>query len=89
MTRTRRGEKKANGLARPIRTKRDFDGTRALVKQMSVPADRDSAAELRLQYLLKELDRFDDAQDEADADLPDEADYPGPRRRWTDDGSED
>lgn len=89
MAKTRRGAARANGLARPIRTKRDFEGARVLVKQMSAKADRVSSAEPRLQSLLKELDRFDDAYDEVDSDLSDEAGWPGPRRRWSDDSSEE
>ena len=89
MAKTRRGGKRANGRARPIKTKRDFERASSVVKQLSVRADRDSSAELRLQSLLKELDRFDDADDEVDSDLSGEANYPGPRRRWSDDASEE
>lgn len=72
---------------RPIKTRRDFEGASAAVKRLSGELQRDSAAELRLQSLLRELDKFDDADDEA-GDVP-ERDYDsaGPRRRWSDDGS--
>jgi hypothetical protein len=59
-----------------------------VVKQLSGQAGRDSAAELRLQSLLQEMDKFEEIEEEASADLPEEYDYPGPRRRWSDDGSD-
>lgn len=71
--------------ARPIRTKRDYAGASAVVKRMSGQAGRKSAAELRLQSLLRELDRFDDPEDDTNADSTEEHDYSGPRRRWSDD----
>src|SRR5258708_30018857 len=76
--------KKANGYARPVRTKRDYERAASVAKRLSSQADRDSAAELRLQSLLRQLDKFDDLEDEAGADDP--ADYPpsGPRRPWSD-----
>ena len=89
MAKTKRGGKKVNGRARPIKTKRDFERASTVAKQLSVRADRDSSAELRLLSLLRELDRFDDADDEMDADLSGEPNYPGPRRRWYDDASEE
>jgi len=78
--------KKHNGRARPIKTKRDYKGAAAVVKQLSGQAGRDSAAELRLQSLLQEMDKFEEIEEEASADSPEEYDYPGPRRRWSDDG---
>ena len=82
--------KKANGRARPIRTKRDFERASTVAKRLSSQADRDSAAELRLQSLLRELDKFDEVEDEAGADDPaDYAAHSGPRRRWSDNGAGD
>jgi hypothetical protein len=78
--------RRANGSARPIKTKRDYEGASAVAKQLSGRADRDSAAELRLQSLLQELDKFDDSEE---MDVPGDEDYLGPRRRWSDDASED
>jgi len=77
--------KKVNGRARPIRTKRDYEGASTVVKRLSNQADRDSAAELRLQSLLRQLDKFDELEEE-EAGADDPADYPysGPRRRWSD-----
>ena len=71
--------------ARPIATRRDFEGASAAAKRLSEESERDTAAELRLQSLLKELDRFDGDEDDG-LDSPD-ADYDStmPRRRWSDD----
>jgi len=79
---------KANGFARPVRTRRDYESASAVAKRLSKQSDRDSAAELRLQSLLKELDRYDDLQDEVTDDSADLS-YSGPHRRWTDNGSGD
>ena len=79
--------RKHNGRARPIKTKRDFEGASNVAKRLSGEAARDSAAELRLQALLQEMDKFEEIEEEASADSPEEYDYPGPRRRWSDDGS--
>ena len=82
----KRAKKKA---ARPIGNRRDFDGASALAKRMSAENERDSAAEVRLKSLLRELDKYDEEteEDEADAAQDDyDADSTGPRRRWSDDG---
>jgi len=81
--------KRANGIIRPIKTKRDFEGASSVVKRLSGQADRDSAAERRLQALLKELDRFDEEVEELGTDNAEDYEYSGPRRRWSDDGSND
>ena len=80
--------RKHNGRARPIKTKRDYEGASVVAKRLKGEAARDSAAELRLQALLQEMDKFEEIEEEASADLPEEYDYPGPRRRWSDDGSD-
>jgi hypothetical protein len=79
--------RKTNGVVRPIRTRRDYEGASVLAKRLSGQAGLDSAAELRLQLLLKELDRFDEGVEDLSSDTADEHDYAGPRRRWSDDGS--
>jgi len=84
---TKRDRKRANGAARPIRTKRDYERASTLAKRLSVQAGRDSTAELRLQSLLLELDEFDAPEDDMSVDLPEDYDYSGPRRRWSDDAS--
>ena len=78
--------RKQHERARPIKTKRDFEGASNAVKRLSGQAPRDSVAELRLQSLLREMDKYEEDQEEASADLPQEHDYSGPRRRWSDDG---
>ena len=74
---------------RSIRTKRDFEGAAAVVKRLADHSERDAAAELRLNLLLKELDEFDAPAEDADLDPAADDDYPGPRRRWSDDAAED
>jgi hypothetical protein len=70
--------------ARPIKTKRDYEGASAVVKSIGGQADRDSTAEIRLQALLRELDKFEELQEEAEDDASG-TEYSGPRRRWSDD----
>jgi hypothetical protein len=77
--RTRTGDS-----ARPIRTKRDQEGAAAVVKRISDEADRDSAAERRLQSLLRELDRFEETEDYESDESAEDQEYLGPRRRWSD-----
>ena len=84
---TRRDRRKANGPARPIKTKRDYERASTLVKRLSGRASLDSTAELRLQSLLQELDKFDDPEETASENDPEDYDYSGPRRRWSDDSS--
>jgi hypothetical protein len=79
---------KVNGFARPVKTKRDYENVSAVVKRLSNQSDRDSAAEQRLQSLLRELDKYDDLEDEVEDDRADLS-YSGPRRRWSDNGSDD
>jgi hypothetical protein len=81
------GTKKLNGAARPIKTRRDYKGAQTVVKKISDQADRESAAEKRLQSLIKEMDRFDSEEDE-DPDMSPEGGYSGPRRRWSDDSAD-
>jgi len=80
---------RVNGVIRPIKSKRDYEGASTVVRRLSGQADRDSAAEQRLQALLKELDRFDEEVEELGADRAEDYEYTGPRRRWSDDGSND
>ena len=77
--------RKASGRARPIKTKRDFDGASGVVKRLTGQADRDSTAEIRLQELLRELDKYEEIEEEADDDSGGDIEYAGPRRRWSDD----
>ena len=73
---------------RPIKTRRDFEGASAVVKRLSGAKDQDSAAEVRLQSLLRELDKFEEPAEEEGEEGSGEYDYSGPRRRWSDDGSD-
>jgi len=84
---TKKGQGAGNAPARPITTKRDYERASVVVKRLSGQTRRDAAAELRLQALLRETDKFDDGDDAASADLED-YDYSGPRRRWSDDPSD-
>jgi len=75
--------------ARPIKTKRDYESASAVAKKMSGQKGRDATAELRLQSLLHELDKFDDSLEEEDTteDATDDFGHPELRRRWSDDAS--
>jgi hypothetical protein len=84
---TKRDRKRANGPARPIKTKRDYERASTVVKRLSSQADLDSTAELRLQSLLRELDKFDDPEEDTSENHPEDYDNSGPRRRWSDDAS--
>lgn len=78
--------RKAKPLARPIKTKRDYDGAAKAADQLRAEAEPDSAAERRLKALIREMEVYDDLDD----DLLDDSDptgdlYGGPLRRWSDD----
>jgi hypothetical protein len=79
--------RKLNGAARPIKTRRDYKAAEKVVKKIADQADRESAAEKRLQSLIKEMDKFD-AEDDEDADLSSDSGYSGPRRRWSDESTD-
>lgn len=83
---TKRHRQKTNGPTRPIKSKRDFERATTVAKRLSGQKSLDSTAELRLQSLLRELDKFDDPEEEAGEEDPGQ-DYSGPRRRWSDDAS--
>lgn len=84
---TKRDRRRANGPARPIKSKRDYERASKLVKGLSGKTSLDSSAELRLQSLLRELDRFDEPAEDSSENNPESYDYSGPRRRWSDDVS--
>jgi len=79
---------KANGFARPVITQRDYENASAVARRLASQADRDSAAERRLQSLLRELERYDELEEE-EPDDEEDLRYSGPRRRWSDNGSDD
>lgn len=79
------GRHPQNGSARPIRNKRDYTHATDIVGQLKQQADQESAAELRLQALLHELEMYDDDVDDFESDFTFEDEYDGPLRRWSDD----
>jgi hypothetical protein len=85
MAMTRRDRSRGDGRTRPIKTKRDYDGAAAVVKSIAGQTDRNTDAESRLKSLLREMDKFDDMEDDASTDSPEDYSYSGPRRRWSDD----
>jgi len=84
---TKRDRRRAHGPVRPIKTKRDFERASTVAKRLSGEKGLDSTAELRLQSLLRELDKFDEPEESADENDPAAQDYSGPRRRWSDDAA--
>lgn len=84
---TKRNGNATGAPARPIKTKRDYEGASAVITRLSGQTGRDSAAELRLQSLLREMDKFDDAEDGVSMDFTGDCNDAGPRRRWSDDGA--
>ena len=84
---TRREHKRSEGPARPIKTKRDYEHATTLAKRLSGQKSLDSTAELRLQSLLRELDKFDEPDEGGAEGDSEDYEYSGPRRRWSDDAS--
>lgn len=85
---TQRRQHQRNGAARPIRTKRDYVQAGQAAKRLDRDFDNESAAELRLQALIREMERYDGETDEFDSDVSNEVENGGPRRRWSDDPSD-
>ena len=83
----RRERRGTNRATRPITTKRDYQGASDAARRLSGQAGLNLAAEQRLQALLQELDKFDGSEEDAAGDDPDDYDYSGSRRRWSDDDS--
>jgi hypothetical protein len=77
----------ADRPARPIKSKRDYERASTVVKRLSGESSLDTAAELRLQSLLRELDKFDEPEEDTIENNPGDYDHSGPRRRWSDDAS--
>ncbi len=76
---------KPNGHSRPIKTERDFKSAGSVVKAIVDQSDRESAAEKRLQSLIREMEKFDAADDDDAPAVPEEESRGGPQRRWSDD----
>ena len=81
------GVKKSIGVVRPIKTTKDYSGAAKVVKKIAGLPDRETAAEKRLQSLLKEMEKFDGDGDESDEEASDGG-YAGPRRRWSDESTD-
>lgn len=79
---------KANGHARPIKTERDFKGAVSVVRTIVKQPDRESAVEKRLQSLIREMEKFDAAEDEDAPAMPEENSNGRPQRRWSDDNAD-
>ena len=80
-------KKKLDGSARPIKTRRDFAGAQTLVKKIGGQSERETAAEARMQSLLKAMEKFDGDGDDSEDALGEDG-YAGPRRRWSDDSTD-
>lgn len=77
-----------NGFARPVTSRRDYENAAAVARRLANQSDRDSAAERRLQSLLRELDRYEELEGE-EQDSEEDLRYSGPHRRWSDNGSDE
>ena len=82
---SRIGPAKPNGHARPIKTERDFKSAVSVVRTIVNQPDRESAAEKRLQALIREMEKFDAADDDDTPAVSEENAGGGPQRRWSDD----
>jgi hypothetical protein len=85
----RQEPRKHKRAARPIRKKRDFDAASQVARELGAQPARDDAAERRLQALLHEMDKFDDAGDDLPEDLDESLGEPGHTRRWSDGNGDD
>ena len=80
---TRGSTHKLNGIARPIKTKKDYSGAKSDIDKIAGEQDRETVAEKRLQSLLKEMEKFDGDEDDSEEGIS-EGGYAGPLRRWSD-----
>lgn len=78
-------KRKRNGVVRAIRSERDYRGAAGVVKKLGGQAALESDSEKRLLALIKEMEKFDEPDDDDVDSLTDEDDYGGPQRRWSDD----
>ena len=91
MTSKAKPGKSSQGITRPIKTKRDYERALSVTQRLLAQPKRETAAELRLQALLEEMDRFeevDNVDDSAGDDFSDDSLSGGPRRRWSDEGAD-
>lgn len=92
MTSSAKPGKPGQGIARPIKTKRDYERALSVTQRLLAHPNRDTEEEKRLKALLEEMDRYeavDEVEDGADDDLSDDSLYAGPHRRWSDEGADD
>jgi hypothetical protein len=83
------GSKRSHGgTARPIRTRRDFKAAASVVDSIAPQAEKETAAEKRLQALIHEMEKFDDSDDGDESSGGSGEGYDGPRRRWSDDSGD-
>lgn len=82
---SRIGPAKPNRHARPIKTERDFKSAVSVVRTIVNQSDRESAAEKRLQSLIREMEKFDAADDDDTPAVSEDDSRGGPQRRWSDD----
>lgn len=83
----KQGSSKTRRHARAIKTKRDFESAAHVARGLAGKTGLDTAAELRLQLLLKELDKFDTPEEDAEGDYSPNEDFPARGRRWSDENS--
>jgi len=69
------------------KTKRDYEGAAKVAEKLRAEAEPESAAEKRLQALIREMEQFDDQEDDEFGDAAGEI-YGGPLRRWSDDAAD-
>ena len=84
---TRGSVNKLNGVARPIKSKKDYTGAASVVEKISDQRARETVAEKRLQSLLKEMEKFDGDGEESDEEESGDR-YAGPLRRWSDESGD-
>lgn len=84
---SRSSTNKSNGIARPIKTKKDFSGAASVIDKISGQSDRESVAEKRLQSLLKEMEKFDGDEEDSEEGMAEDG-YAGPMRRWSDESAD-
>jgi hypothetical protein len=84
---TRGSANKPNGAARPIKTKKDYSAAASVVEKISGKPNGETVAEKRLQSLLKEMEKFDGDEDDAEDGMS-EGGYEGPMRRWSDESTD-
>ena len=84
---TRGSTRKVNGIARPIKTKKDYSGAASVIEKIAEQPDRETVAEKRLQSLLKAMEKFDEEAEDTD-EQSSESGYAGPLRRWSDESGD-